>query len=735
MAATLILASLITVVFSTFFYNLQKKELIKGIDNKLYSAAFMARGLLPADYHDKIINKDSVSVEEFESTVTRYNQICKSLDLEYLWSLMQIDGKIVFTTATSPDKITENKKHAKFFEIHSNPELYVPTFLKMTPTYQTSSDKWGDIRVVIIPFKDASGRPYLFGASMSLAKVNLLLKEILLYCILIGISVFLANVALSHLFALLITRPIKNLVDTIKNNVDTKMMILAKEEGSQEQVMLTKNFNILIRELDAKITEAAENEENLRVTLHSIGDGVISTDREGKVIHINSVAEQLTGWKSEEVFGKPFAEVFNLISETNGKKLKDIATEVLATGKICELEKDPVLISRDGTRRNITESSAPINSKDGSVNGAVIIFRDITEKKKHEEKLKHLSFHDKLTGLYNRAYFEEELLRLDTKRQLPLGFIMGDLNGLKIINDTFGHTEGDSIIKKAAELLKKVCRKDDIIARWGGDEFVVLLPRTKASDTEEIIKRIKAESKKTAGLKAILSISIGTATKSEEGQDIQAVINDAESNMYKNKLIEKNSLASSIMFALEQTLYEKSNETKEHTDRVRELAVKLGKAARLQTNQLDEISLLASLHDIGKVAIPEETLMKVGKLTEKEWENIKRHPEIGYNIAQSSPQISHVAKYILACHENWDGSGYPQGLKEESIPLISRIIFIADSYDVMTTGRKYKKPMAKEEAIKELERCAGTQFDPVLVDKFIQIVSDPKFIKDMDLLK
>jgi diguanylate cyclase (GGDEF)-like protein/PAS domain S-box-containing protein len=615
--------------------------------------------------------------------------------------------------------------------------------------------------------------------------------------------------------------------------------------------MLAKNFNLLNRKLNDKIAELAEKEESLRVTFHSIGDGVISTDTDGKVIQINSVAEQLTGWKSKEVFGKLLNEIFNIISETDGEKLKDPVKEVLLTGKIYELENHTVLISKDGTKRNIADSAAPIKNEDGNINGVVIIFRDVTgrkqtekalkssevrfrtmfeqaplgialvdsltgyvyevnprfeditgrakeelvnidwlridhledihedfdnmalfssekikvdkmnkryirpdgsivwinmtivpigiddklnhlnlcmiedttENKKQEERLKYLSFHDGLTDLYNRAYFEEELLRLDTKRQLPLGFIMGDLNGLKIINDTFGHGEGDIIIKNAAEILKKACRSDDIIARWGGDEFVVLLPKTTVNDAEEIIKRIKIESKKTVNQKIPLSISLGAAIKVEANQDIQAIILDAENNMYKNKLVEKESLASSIMFALEQALYEKSKETKEHTDRIKELAVKLGKSVKLHANQLDELSLLSSLHDIGKVAISEEILMKEGKLTEKEWEIIRRHPEIGFNIAQSSPKIARIAKYILACHENWDGSGYPRGLKKELIPLSSRIIFIADSYDVMTSGRKYKKPMSKAEAIKELRRYAGTQFDPILVEKFIEILS------------
>jgi HD-GYP domain-containing protein (c-di-GMP phosphodiesterase class II) len=236
------------------------------------------------------------------------------------------------------------------------------------------------------------------------------------------------------------------------------------------------------------------------------------------------------------------------------------------------------------------------------------------------------------------------------------------------------------------------------------------------------VQRIKKECSKLIIQKIPLSLSIGIATKIEVGQDMDEIIIEAESNMYKNKLDEKEINASSLIFALEQALYEKSNETMEHVFRIKDSAIKLGKSTKLHSNQLDELSLLASLHDIGKVAISETILLKEGKLTEKEWAVIKKHPEIGFNIAQSSPQIVHIAKFILACHENWDGSGYPQGLAGESIPIVSRIMSIADAYDVMTSERTYKKAMSKPEAIEELKRCAGTQFDPVLVNKFIGII-------------
>jgi len=347
---------------------------------------------------------------------------------------------------------------------------------------------------------------------------------------------------------------------------------------------------------------------------------------------------------------------------------------------------------------------------------------DITSRKKNEEEILHMSYHDKLTGLYNRRFVEEEIKRLDTERQLPLSIIMGDLNGLKIINDTFGHNEGDRMLLEATGLLTKISRSEDILARWGGDEFVILLPKTSIAAAEDILLRIKNECEDLTVRNIPLGLAIGIATKTELKQNVEEIITEAEGNMYKNKLVEKQSHAGSIIFALEQTLFEKSNETMEHTFRLKNFALKLGKSIKLHASEMDELSLLASLHDIGKVAISEEILLKEGKLTEKEWEIIKRHPETGYNIAQASPQIIHIARFILACHENWDGSGYPRGLAREEIPLLSRIVAIADAYDVMTSERSYKTAMNKYDAIKELTRCSGSQFDPVLVEKFIEVL-------------
>ncbi len=348
--------------------------------------------------------------------------------------------------------------------------------------------------------------------------------------------------------------------------------------------------------------------------------------------------------------------------------------------------------------------------------------RDITEKKEKEERINYLLFHDKLTDLYNRRFFEEEIKRLDSKRQLPLCIFIIDINGMKLVNDSYGHEVGDKLLIKTARLLQKTFRDEDILARWGGDEFSVLLPQTEGGEAENILKRIKARCEETEKDKLPVSLGIGYAVKEKQGQDIFKVLNKADSEMYSDKLMSKKGATSNIVRNMLSTLATKSSETKAHTNRMAAMAMKMGNKIGLSNNQLNNLSLLATLHDIGKINISENILNKSEDLTESEWERIKEHPHIGYKIALSCDDFSSVADEILAHHERWDGGGYPRGLERDEIPLLSRIITIVDAYDVMTNGRPYKEAMSKKEAVKELEDCAGGQFDPELVEEFVEMI-------------
>lgn len=360
------------------------------------------------------------------------------------------------------------------------------------------------------------------------------------------------------------------------------------------------------------------------------------------------------------------------------------------------------------------------NSK--HVSAVITSARDITERKEIEEKIRYKSYHDELTGLHNRAYFNEKLEQLNKEDYMPLSMILADLNGLKITNDTLGHKAGDQLLIRISRILEETCRKKDIIARIGGDEFVILLPNTKKDVTKEICTRIKEACKKSPKDPIKPSVALGYATKTNVSKDIEIVFKIAEDNMYHNKMYESESSNTTILESLETLLRETSNETLEHSQRLKTMVIAMGKALNLSEQSINELSSLADLHDLGKVAIPKEILQKQEPLTEEEWESIKRHSELGFKIASSSPKLSQIANGILSHHERWDGTGYPEGLEKEEIPLLARIISVVDAFDVMTTGRPYKKAMSREEAVEELKACSGSQFDPKLVEVFINEV-------------
>lgn len=341
-----------------------------------------------------------------------------------------------------------------------------------------------------------------------------------------------------------------------------------------------------------------------------------------------------------------------------------------------------------------------------------------------ENKIRYMSFHDSLTGLYNRAFFDQELERLDSERYLPLSIVMGDSNGLKLANDVFGHEVGDQFIIRLAQILKSVFRKRDAIFRWGGDEFAVLLPRTEEADAMEFCRRVKQACQEAEMNPTRPSISLGVAAKTDVTQNIYECLREAESRMYRNKLSDSRGVRSAIIESLERVLWEKSFETAEHTHRVQRLALIMGHELELPEGQMEDLGLAAVLHDIGNISIPEAILKKEGPLTKEEWVVARRHTESGYRIAQSSPELGPIAEVILSHHERWDGQGYPEGHEKEAIPLMSRIIAIADAYDVMTHGRPYKQALSEEAALAELRRCAGTQFDPNLVELFMMLLPE-----------
>ncbi|TEB12711.1 bifunctional diguanylate cyclase/phosphohydrolase [Pelotomaculum propionicicum] len=352
------------------------------------------------------------------------------------------------------------------------------------------------------------------------------------------------------------------------------------------------------------------------------------------------------------------------------------------------------------------------------------LLREIIMRNQTEERLKYLSFHDHLTCLYNRAFFEEQMQRFAGARFSPVSIIVCDVDGLKFVNDTLGHELGDALLVAAANIIKSSFDESDVVARTGGDEFAILLPNCDEKAAKKACDRITAELKSynRENNELPLSISIGSATSCNQSS-MNDLFKEADNNMYREKLHRSQSARSSIVHTLKKALGARDYITEGHADRMQDLVTDLAKSLSLPERKLADLRLLAQFHDIGKVGIPDSILFKPGPLSQEEYTEMKRHCEIGYIIAMSPPDLGPIADFILKHHEWWNGKGYPLGLKGEEIPLECRILAVADAYDAMTSDRPYRSALPRHRALAELKRCSGVQFDPFIVEKFVNLLA------------
>ena len=481
-------------------------------------------------------------------------------------------------------------------------------------------------------------------------------------------------------------------------------------QGKEPYAAVVAHENITAR-------KKLEEEVNLRkFSVDNAAIGIFQITPDGRFEYVNDRVCEMLNYSREELLGQRVSDIDaeHSAEERNyyWNKIKKNQTNIIETRHQ----------TKEGETIPVRVTSKYLKYKDKEFEFAFV--QEITKIKEKEKQLKYKSFHDELTGLYNRTFLSRKLERLDTESQLPVSIIMVDINGLKIINNTYGHEKGDRVLKKAAEILKNTIRKKDLLVRYGGDEFVILLPRTSNETAHDIYERIEQKCQKTSEDEFPVTIGLGVATKTKPEEKLKDILQQADENMLQNKLVDDKSSKNRMVKGLLNTLGAKSDETKEHAMRMTQLAHRLGERMGITNSELNRLSLLATLHDIGKTSIPEEVLTKPGDLTEEEWQMIQEHPERGYKIAAASEEFSLVAEEIRAHHERWDGKGYPRGLKGENIPYLARIISIVDAYDVMTNGRPYKEPMSKEEALAEIEDCAGSQFDPRLAREFVEMVKN-----------
>lgn len=446
-------------------------------------------------------------------------------------------------------------------------------------------------------------------------------------------------------------------------------------------------------------------------------------DRDYTMLFISEGCLELTGYSPEDLLYNRVLSFNELIVPAYREMVWNLWAEARDEGKRIDLEYP--IITAEGQERWVYEQGMILQdgaSGEQEIEGIIL---DIDQRKKDEAEILYLSQHDVLTGLYNRSYFEQELKRIETSNE-PVSLVYGDINGLKLINDVFGHEAGDQLLRRVAQILDEVGRHHHcLVARIGGDEFGMVCYGTDEQFVNEMIENIRVSCSDTNGHSdksgIAPSIALGWSLRPSNGVSLMMVLQEAENHMYKQKLVLNRSYHASLVTALRATLHEKNHYDAQHEAQLLELGDRFATALHFSAAETSDFALLLQLHDIGKVSIDNDLLHKVEPLNATEIRKVRSYVESGYRIAASVGELRSIAEYILCQQERWDGTGYPQGLQGEAIPLLSRALSILKAYDAIITGRPYREPKSTSEALAELLREAHHQFDPQLVSTFVKL--------------
>lgn len=483
-------------------------------------------------------------------------------------------------------------------------------------------------------------------------------------------------------------------------------------ERFQIQLLFSGIWANMHKAQNAAALEASKRD--LRLILDSTAEGIFGTDGKGRCTFCNASCLRLLGYEDEqELLGKNMHQLIHH-STKEGLPIDEETCPI----RSCLSHSDGVAMEnevfwrKDGTCLDILCYAYP-KVEDGTIIGSVITFLDNTERKKNQEKIAFLSLHDQLTGLHNRTYADQAMARLDTEDQLPLSIIIGDVNGLKLTNDIFGHAMGDKLLQSIARSLRLSCRTSDVVSRIGGDEFLILLPHTDGNEANQIVKRIEEHLEEDGIRAGKRSIALGSATKTSTEETVQATFDRAEDQMYRRKTLRRAETHKKQLQDLREMLYAKAPGERLHATKVQQYAAHLATLLHLNDEEVSKLKRAGLYHDIGKVILAPEIITSKNR-TILVQERYREHVSAGYRILNMFEETVDLAPMILHHHEWWDGSGYMKGLRGTEIPYFSRLLRLAEVWE-----REHLDKATNEQIEKTLTKLAGIEVDPHLVERIL----------------
>lgn len=527
------------------------------------------------------------------------------------------------------------------------------------------------------------------------------------------LNLYLLGLMIHVIMILWIMYRVKVDLNIVINNLGVPLLIVFPFST----VIVGKLFVIQMEQINQlELTRFAE--KRFRSLFEQAQIGICYLDVNGNLINTNDYFNKMFQYSSSE------------IKQLNIKQLNDTTeyNQVYALQKVNDdlnvsdhtVEKPLVRKDKTSFWANVSVSRIRFNEEDIYMSTVI----DISERKKAEEMMHYLNYHDQTTELTNRHYYEANIASLDIEENYPLTIIKIDINGMKLINDAFGYEVGDALVKQVVSLIKPIVYNADMFCRFGGSDFIIIYSKVHKPYIDIIMTQIHHAVSNETIQNIKVSISSAYAMKNSANENLISILNKAEMRLSREKLIDTSSMLSRTIEIIMNSLYEKNPREMEHSKRVSEWCEKIATRMNLDSHIVSKLKIAGLMHDIGKIGIPDSILDKPDRLTEEEFNLIRKHSEVGYRILSAANEFSEIADYILAHHERWDGMGYPKGLKGNDIPIYSRIISVADSFDAMTSDRAYRKGMSVLEARVEIKKHSNTQFDPNVTKVFLEIIDD-----------